>query len=162
ALVEQEHVVRLDVAVDDALVVGVDQRQEQLRPELQARGVGQPALLRQPLAQRLALQVLHDQERAVLGVEAEVVDDDDVRVGELSAAGRAGGHGRVSARDRDGGGAGFRLIYYDRAGRANTGGETMTRIIWAALTLVAVGCYKEPPPFKPGGSIFPRGPDYGT
>ena len=84
ALVEQEDVVRLDVAVDDALAVGVDQGQQHLAAELQARLERQCPLRRQAFAQRLALQILHDQVRAVDRVDAEVVDDDDVRVGELA------------------------------------------------------------------------------
>jgi peroxiredoxin len=38
----------------------------------------------------------------------------------------------------------------------------MTRTCWALLAAAALGCYQEPPPFKPGGSVFPRGPGYGT
>src|SRR5262249_42724073 len=75
---------RLDVAVDDALGVGVDQCQQHLGDQLQAGLERQRPLRRQPLAQRLSLQILHYQEWAVGTVEARVVDGDDVRVGELA------------------------------------------------------------------------------
>ena len=84
ALVEQEDVVGLDVAVDDVTLVGVDQCQEQLGRQLQAGPQRQWPLRRQLLAQRLPLQKLHDQKRPVSRVDAEVVDDNDVRIGQLT------------------------------------------------------------------------------
>ncbi len=59
--------------------MGVDQGQDDLGTQLQRRLERQRSLV-EALAQLLALEVLHDQERPQGGVEAEVVDDDDVRV----------------------------------------------------------------------------------
>ena len=84
ALVKKEDIVRFDIAVDDALLVGVHEGQEQLRTELQRGGVGQSTLVPQPLAQRLPPKVLHHEERAVTRIEPEIVHDDDVRIGELA------------------------------------------------------------------------------
>src|SRR5262249_29959659 len=50
--------------------------------------VGHGPLALQVLAQRLTVEELHDQERTVGRVDAEVVDDDDVRVVELAGDAR--------------------------------------------------------------------------
>ncbi len=84
ALADQEDVVGLDVTVDDALLVGVGERQQQLAADLQARLERQRAARLQPFAQRLSFQELHDEVRAKRRVEAEIVDGDDVRVLELT------------------------------------------------------------------------------
>ena len=67
----------------DALAVEVDERVGDLDPELDRGRDRQAALAAQPLAQRLALDVLHDEVEAALLARAEHLDDR--RVGEALA-----------------------------------------------------------------------------
>ena len=79
AVVADEHVVRLDVAVDDAVLVGVAQAGEHLHRD-RDRALGRErALLLDDLLERAPLEVLHRDVRAAVGLAA-VVDGDDVRV----------------------------------------------------------------------------------
>ena len=79
---DHHQVPRLDVAVDDPLLVGVVEPGARLDADLD-RGVGAEAALRlQELRARAALHVLHDDEVALL-VDAGVVDLDDVGVDQL-------------------------------------------------------------------------------
>jgi hypothetical protein len=79
---EQEHVLGLQVAVDDALLVRRGQPARDLEGDLDGLAGRQRAVL-QALAQRLALQQLHRRvHRALLA--AEIVDREDVGVRERS------------------------------------------------------------------------------
>jgi hypothetical protein len=82
----QEDVLRLEVAVDDAPLVGGGEAVRDLGRQLDRLAHGQGAPL-QTRPQRLALQKLGDEEGLAL-VGPDVVDDEDVGVGEL--AGRSG------------------------------------------------------------------------
>jgi hypothetical protein len=109
-----EHVLRLDVAVDDAALVGVGQPVGDGRPDAREHGAGERT---PPVDERLqvaARDVLHDDVRGLVPVEhvlSRVVDLDDVGVGEAgggaSLAPEAGAHVRaleVGAQDLDGDG----------------------------------------------------------
>jgi len=82
---EQEQVLRLEVAVDDPLVVRRRQRLGDLGPVLHGLADRQAPVI-QALAERLPLQQLADDVGGAL-VVADVVDGEDARVAE--AAGRA-------------------------------------------------------------------------
>ena len=78
ARLRQHDVAGLQVAMDDAFAMRLVERVRNLNPKLQ-RLVERQCALRQSLGQRLALQVLHDQEvDAVL--TTDVVDVADVRM----------------------------------------------------------------------------------
>ena len=82
ALVDEEHVVRLEVAVNDALGVRRRERRQHL-PDDHARLVrSERGAAGDALAQRLAAQKLHHQEGLVLG-EPGVEDLDDVLVADF-------------------------------------------------------------------------------
>ena len=75
-----QHVVRLDVAVHDAVLVGVAQAGEHLQRSRSAALGGSGPSVVDDLLERPALQVLHGDVRAAVGLAA-VVDGDDVRDG---------------------------------------------------------------------------------
>ena len=81
ALAEQ-HVLRLDVAVDDAVSVRVRERAEHRADDAQRLGRRQRAFA-QNLAQAAPLDVFHDEERTAVDLAA-VDDGDDVGVRELA------------------------------------------------------------------------------
>ncbi len=87
ALVVDEHVVRLDVSVDDAVPVRVAERGEHLADVGDGDGHGTGAARDDQLLEGAPLDVLHDDEVRALGL-APVVDGDDVRVGEPRRMGR--------------------------------------------------------------------------
>ena len=79
-----QEVAGLDVAVHDAVAVGVLKAQARLRDDRQGLVDAEVAVLAQELGARLAADVLHDEVVAAAGlVHAEVEDLDDVRVDEL-------------------------------------------------------------------------------
>ena len=82
-LVQQHHVRRLEVAVNDAELVRLTQRPADLLGDVENPPPGKGLVVRQHLCQRLPLHVLHgDEVDAVLGLP--VVDDGDrVRVAQL-------------------------------------------------------------------------------
>ena len=63
AAARQQNVVGFDVAVDDALFVGVIERRRDLAKQAQTFGDGQLSALRQPLPQRLSFDQRHREER---------------------------------------------------------------------------------------------------
>jgi hypothetical protein len=75
----QEHVLRLEVAMDDALGVRRGQRGGDL-PRQAQRVAHRQRPAGQPRVERLAVQELHDQERAAVAVVAEVEHRDDAGV----------------------------------------------------------------------------------
>jgi hypothetical protein len=75
----EEDVLRLEVAVDQAGVVGGGEAAAGSNELLEDVGPGARSGA-QPLAERVSLQVLHGDEQAAVG-GAHVVDGDDVRVG---------------------------------------------------------------------------------
>ena len=77
---QEEQVLRLDVAVDDALRVRGGERRRGLRGDPQDALLGQLRLAREALGERLALEELHHDERAAVVGVAEVGDVDDVLV----------------------------------------------------------------------------------
>src|SRR5207249_1610804 len=84
ALVDEEDVVRLDIAMDYPLAVRVHQGQHNLCAQLHAGLERQDSFGAQTLAQRLPLKILHDEKRAELRVNAVIVNRDDVRISELA------------------------------------------------------------------------------
>ncbi len=77
------HVGRLEVAVQDALLVGGRQPRAELARDLHRLVLGQPADAAQQRRQVLAVDVLHGQ--VVVAVDlADVVDAADVGVGDLA------------------------------------------------------------------------------
>jgi hypothetical protein len=78
----QEHVVGLEVAVDDVLGVGRGQRREDLVEDRARLGARQHAAL-EAIAQRLALEPLHHAVVAPVGQLPEREDVDDVGVADL-------------------------------------------------------------------------------
>ena len=107
ARAEQEHVLGLEVAVDDALLVRGGEAARDLERDLD-RLAGRQRPVLQPLAERLALQQLHRRVDGAL-LAAEVVDGEDVRVREggdrlrlaLEAPERVGILGEVPRQDLD-------------------------------------------------------------
>ena len=81
ALVVDEHVVRLDVAVDDPVPVRVPERREHLADVRDRHGDGARAAGDEELLQRPSLDVLHDDVVRAVGLAA-IEDRDDVRVRE--------------------------------------------------------------------------------
>lgn len=71
-----EDVLRLDIAVDDALFVGVLQRRGDLRPVAGSFGFGHAALRLEDLTQRVPVDVLSDDEATVLPVSRVVYSND--------------------------------------------------------------------------------------
>jgi hypothetical protein len=92
---QQEHVLRLHVAVDDALGVRGAQRRRDLLRDQQDALLGQRALAQQALGERLALEELHHHERPAVAGGAEVGDVDDVLVADR------GGEPRLLLEPRD-------------------------------------------------------------
>ena len=80
-LAVDEHVVRLDVAVDEAVPVREPQRREDLPRVVDGDRHGRRPALEDQLLERLAVEVLHRDVVRPLGLAA-VVDRDDVRVRE--------------------------------------------------------------------------------
>ena len=80
AVLEQD-VLRLDVAVDHALAVGVVQGERHLARDPQGDGHGELALPLEPAAQRFAAQVRHDVVEQAVG-HAGIEQRQDVRMGE--------------------------------------------------------------------------------
>ena len=78
----EQDVLGLDVAVDHAVLVGVLQRVGHLAGDAHRVLDGQLLLARQPVAQRLALDVGHDVEDQPVGL-ARVEQREDVRVLEV-------------------------------------------------------------------------------
>ena len=81
AVLGDQHVLGLDVAVHEAGPVGGAERGQHRHHDLQRGAGAEPAERVQRVAQRPARDVLHDEED-VLAVGALVVDGDDVRVGQ--------------------------------------------------------------------------------
>ena len=79
---EQQDVLGLDVAVDDAALVGVLQRLGRLAGELERVVDGELLLPVEPVAQRLALDERHDVVEQAVGL-ARVVEAEDVGVLEV-------------------------------------------------------------------------------
>ena len=90
ALPIDHDVVGLDVAVNDPGIVRVGEPGAQILHERQAERELQRRRARQPLSQRLAIDVLHRHERATF-VFPEVVDNHDVRVTKASQGARFAG-----------------------------------------------------------------------
>ena len=86
AVLGDEDVVRLEIAVDDALVVGRGEALGDLRGVVD-RLAHRQRRASDALAQRLALEQLGDHERRAV-VSAEIVDREDVRVVELAGGAR--------------------------------------------------------------------------
>jgi hypothetical protein len=80
-VVGEQDVLGLDVAVDDAGVVGCAERGEHRLHDLQGLAGAEPALLPHQVTQGPARHVLHRQEHGAV-VGALVVDGDDVGVGQ--------------------------------------------------------------------------------
>ncbi len=80
--VDQEHVVGLEIAVDDADVVRGGERGRQLADDGRDLGWRQRALTGQAIGQRLAVQPLHGDEPAVAIVDAEIEQSTDAGVGD--------------------------------------------------------------------------------
>ncbi len=80
------HIGRLDVAVDDAVLLRVVERVGHLRGDLRRRGERGARQLAQHLLQRASLEQLH-RDVGHAGVLADVEDGDDIRM--VEAAGRA-------------------------------------------------------------------------
>ena len=88
----QEDVVALEVAVDDAEVVGARERGAHLLEDVDARARDGIAASRELARERRADEVLHDEvELALLGL-ADVVDVDDVRVVDAVGGARLAQH----------------------------------------------------------------------
>src|SRR5262249_9758098 len=79
-LADEEEVVRLDVAVDDACLVGGGEPAGSLADDREGDVFGNPALTPQEVAERLAEQELHHDVGRAVGALAQVEDLDDVRV----------------------------------------------------------------------------------
>ena len=115
-----EDVARLDVAVDEAGVVGGVERRRDARADVDRQLGAQPGLHVEQLAQALAVDELHDDGLAALVLE-DVVDGDDVRVGQP-------GHGdgltaETLGDDRVGGQARLEPLEGDLAIERDVGGE---------------------------------------
>ncbi|CAA9302889.1 MAG: hypothetical protein AVDCRST_MAG40-471, partial [uncultured Gemmatimonadaceae bacterium] len=78
----EQHVLGLDVAVDDPALVRVGQRVDHLAQDAHAVGDRELPLAVEPLAERLALDVRHDVVEEPVGL-ARVDEREDVRVEEL-------------------------------------------------------------------------------
>jgi hypothetical protein len=79
-IVDDEQVVGLEVAVNDALGVRRTQRGRRLIREVHGGRDGQRPVAPQPRSQALTFEQLHHQERRPVGERAGVEDLDDVRV----------------------------------------------------------------------------------
>ena len=105
----EQDVVRLHVAVHDAAPVRVGERPRHLAQDARRLGRREGTARANPLAQRLALDVAHDEEDEAAGL-ADAMDGDDVRVREAGRhAGladeplaRRRGTGEVGREDLDG------------------------------------------------------------
>ena len=86
AVLGQDQVARLDVAVHDALRVRLGQAVGDLRRDVERLVHGERSR-REPLLQRLAVVVRHDDEQLPVGGGLDVVDGADVRM--------VGGRGRL-------------------------------------------------------------------
>ena len=82
----EQDVVRLHVAMDDAASVRVRERPRDLAQHARRVGRRERPARAEPLAERLALDVAHDEEDEAAGL-ADAMDRDDVRMRE--AGGRA-------------------------------------------------------------------------
>ena len=79
---EQHHVGGLDVAVDDARLVGLAEGAEKLLADGGGAGLGQPPLAPEDVEEVLAVEVLHGQVEPLVSLQlAEVEDGDGVRDG---------------------------------------------------------------------------------
>ena len=94
ALVGQDHVVRLDVAVHHPLAVGGVERGQRLGGVVDRLGLGQRGAAGDLLLERRPVQVLHRDVRRAHGLAA-VVDRDDVGMPQ------AGGRGRLTPEPLD-------------------------------------------------------------
>ena len=99
AVGRQQDVARLDVAVDDAVLVRVLERADALEDDLDHLADRQQPVARRVLLQRAARHVLHHQVAAVR-LDHRVVDVDDVRVVELAGERGFGDERLVHARAR--------------------------------------------------------------
>jgi len=80
----QQKVLRLDVAVDDALMVRGGERGTDLGGEMQGHVRGQDAEALDTLAQVLAVYIFHDYEGMVVVCIVDVFDGHDIGVAELA------------------------------------------------------------------------------
>jgi hypothetical protein len=83
ALPHEVHVVRLEIAVDDARLVRGGERREDRAAQLAGDLDGESAARAKPRCQRLALEVLHDEERLALVARPEIGDLRDPLVPDL-------------------------------------------------------------------------------
>ena len=133
AALGQHDVAGLQVAVDDAGAMRLVERRRDLDRDLQ-RLVERQRALRQPVGQRLAFEVLHDEKRRAL-LLADVVERADVRMRELAIGAafavepfaelRVGGQRVGEDLDRDGAVEArvARLVHLAHAARADRGGD---------------------------------------
>ncbi len=96
-VLREEDVVRLHVAVDDAVLVRGGERAEDLRDDVDGLGFGQRSDLGQVHPQGAPHETLHDQIGTTIVEEAEVVHLADAGVPERAGVARL----LVEARDRD-------------------------------------------------------------
>ena len=134
----QQDVLGLDIAVDDALAMGVIERARDLRRDAHRVGDRQLLLPRDPLPQRLAVHERHDVEEQAIGV-AGVMQRQDVRMLQVGGGldlleepvgAHQGGEVRVQHLDRD------LAIVLEVVGQIDRGHPAGTQL---ALDAVAAG-----------------------
>ena len=78
----EEDVLRLQVAVHETLAVGGAERRADSTQDVERFGRAERYAGGETLAQRVTLEQFHHQERPLIAIDAEIVDADDVRMGE--------------------------------------------------------------------------------